>query len=349
MRIPLWLDLREVPVNKRLPYWKTAKKLGCERILLGKDDPHLEKDGFEIIKVDGRNALKEGTKTIGKYVILRNAKDQARAAKAEGFVIVDAQNWAIIPLENLIAARKDLPGTLFAHAQTVEDAILFRDTLEVGVHGIVFAPEDPESLEKVDEALRSRGKTAIPTKAKKAGEFLVPAKITSISDAGIGDRVCIDTTSIFRPGEGLLIGSTARGFALVHAETVESEFVAKRPFRVNAGAVHSYLYSPEGKTRYLSELTAGTNVLAIHPDGVHRILTVGRAKIERRPHLLIEWDADGAIGNAVLQNAETIRLVHKDGRIVSVTELKAGDEIMVHLEDSARHFGMPVDEFLEEK
>lgn len=347
MRIPLWLDLRDIPVNKRLPFWKTAKKVEAEAVLLGKDDPHLDKEGA--IKVDGRNALKIGTKTIGRYVVLRNAKDQDRAAKVDGIVIVDAKNWAIIPLENLIAARKDKPGTLFAHATTVEDALVFRDTLEVGVHGIVFAPESVEAVEELHEALLGKGISSHKPKPAATGDFLVPATITKISDAGAGDRVCIDTTSIFRPGEGLLIGSTARGFALVHAETVQSEFVAKRPFRVNAGAVHSYLYSPEGKTRYLSELTAGTQVLAIHPDGVHRVLTVGRAKIERRPHFLIAWNADGHEGNAVLQNAETIRLVRPSGEHVSVTELKEGDQILVHLEESARHFGMPVDEFLEEK
>lgn len=348
-RIPIWLDLRDVPVNKRLPYWKTAKQLGCERVLLGKDDPHLDRDDVDVVKVDGRNALRSGKKPIGKYIVLRNAKDQERAAQADGFVIIDAQNWAIIPLENLIAARKDRPGTLFAHATTVEDALVFRDTLEVGVHGIAFAPENPESLEALDAALRAKGAPAREATRSAAGPFLVPAKVTHISDAGTGDRVCIDTTSIFRPGEGLLVGSTARSFALVHAETVASEFVAKRPFRVNAGAVHSYLYSPEGKTRYLSELKAGTHVLAIHPDGVHRVLTVGRAKIERRPHFLIKWSAEGQEGHAMLQNAETIRLVQPDGKHVSVTDLKTGDEILVHQEHSARHFGMPVDEFLEEK
>lgn len=351
-RIPLWVDLRDVPVNKRLPHFKAAKAVGAERILLGRDDPHLDRDGINAVRVDGNLALKPGTGTepLGRYVPLRNAKDQDRAAAVDGLVVVAAEDWVNIPLENLIAARRDRPGTLYALARSPEEAGRFRDTLETGVHGVVLAPDGPAAIEATDRVLREKGKPAIkPTKAASK-DFLVPATVTGLEDAGPGDRVCVDTTSVFRPGEGLLVGSTARGFALVHAETIETEYVRARPFRVNAGAVHSYLYSAGGKTHYLSELRAGHKVLAVHPDGVHRVLTVGRAKIERRPHTLLSWSTeDGDEGNAVLQTAETIRLVTPDGDPVAVTDLETGDRILVHTEDAARHFGMPVDESLEER
>src|ERR1041385_5406952 len=152
-------------------------------------------------------------------------------------------------------------------------------------------------------------------------------------------------TTLFRS-----VGSPARSFCLVHAETLESEYIRPRPFRVNAGAVHMYLFAPEGKTRYLSELAAGQPVLAVHADGIHRVLTVGRAKIERRPHTLVTWrTADGRTGNAVLQTAETIRLVGADGAPIAVTDLKAGATILVHCEEAARHTGLPVDAHLEER
>jgi 3-dehydroquinate synthase II len=171
----------------------------------------------------------------------------------------------------------------------------------------------------------------------------------------MADRVCIDTTSLFRPGEGLLLGSTARSFALVHAETLQSEFIATRPFRVNAGAVHSYLFTQggvdaSGTTRYLSELAAGQSVQAIHPDGAHRILGIGRVKVERRPHLLVRWRTeDGTAGNATLQNAETIRLVSPDGTAIAVTELRPGAHILVHNESAARHTGLAIDGDVEER
>ncbi len=44
--------------------------------------------------------------------------------------------------------------------------------------------------------------------------------------------------------EGMLVGSMARGLFFVHAETAKSPYVASRPFRVNAGAVHAYAGRP---------------------------------------------------------------------------------------------------------
>ncbi len=50
-----------------------------------------------------------------------------------------------------------------------------------------------------------------------------------------------------------------------------------------------------------------------------------------------------------MQNAETIRLVSLDGKAVSITELKAGDKVLGHVEKAGRHFGMQVDETLIER
>jgi len=385
-RIPLWIDLRAVPVNKRLPFFKAVEEVGAERVLLGRDDPHLDRAGIDVVRVDGNNSLKDGTTALGRYILLRSGKDQERAAAAEGLVVVEAQDWRVIPLENLIAERQDRPGTVFALADGPGQARLFRDTLEVGVDGIVLAPRSVEDIEATDALLRERGPKAAGGRGPDAapsssrgkasprpgtddgtgdivGEagldasdravgqdgFLQVARVTRVADAGPGDRVCVDATSLFRPGEGLLVGSTARAFVLVHAETLETDYVRARPFRVNAGAVHSYLFAPGGRTRYLSELRAGDNVLAVHPDGVHRVLTVGRVKIERRPHTLVAWVGPGGPGSAILQTAETVRLVTPEGGAVAVTDLKEGDRLLVHSESAARHFGMAVDAALEER
>jgi 3-dehydroquinate synthase class II len=399
-RIPLWIDLRHVPINKRLPYLHVLEEVACERALVVRGDPHTERPGLEAVTIDGNRHLKHNGQPIGRLVKVADAKGQEKAAKADGIVVVDAEDWRVIPLENLVAARRDRPGTLFALARTPQQAALFADTLETGVHGIVLAPESPQAIVEADQELRKRWRpprpaptvaiaaqgihvvgeapspridepqaaqvpqmpdgpsapsvtSAASSVAPANGEarpFLEPATVTSVSDGGMGDRVCVDTTSLFRDGEGLLVGSTARSFCLVHAETLKAEYIQPRPFRVNAGAVHMYLFAPEGKTRYLSELSAGQPVLAVHPDGIHRVLTVGRAKIERRPHTLIHWrTADGRTGHAMLQTAETIRLVAPDGAAVAVTDLKPGQAILVHGEDAARHTGLPVDSRLEER
>jgi 3-dehydroquinate synthase II len=52
----------------------------------------------------------------------------------------------------------------------------------------------------------------------------------------------------------------------------------------------------------------------------------------------------------ILQNAETIRLMTKDGKLLSVTEVKVGDEVLGYAKPaSGRHFGMEVDEYIVEK
>ncbi len=342
-RIPLWIDLRNVPADRREPYVWAARDVEAEAILVARDTL-LDGDDVVVVRDD---RLMQDDAAIGQIMPMRNAADQTAAANAPGVVIIDADDWTIIPLENLIAARRDRPGTLFGLARNPAEAGVFRDTLERGVHGVVLAPARAADIEQAHAILVAKG---VPSdgRATSGPVDLETATITAVEDAGPGDRICVDATSMFNDGEGLLVGSTARSFALVHAETIQTDFVNARPFRVNAGAVHSYLLGPEGRTQYLSEVEAGQRVLAVSQHGT-RVITVGRAKLEQRPHILIKWKGDGGSGSAVLQNAETIRLVRPDGAVISITDLKVGDDILVHHEEAARHFGMPVDERLEER
>jgi 3-dehydroquinate synthase II len=97
-------------------------------------------------------------------------------------------------------------------------------------------------------------------------------------------------------------------------------------------------------TRYLSELKAGDEVLIVDRQGNVRTTNVGRAKIEFRPLMLIEAEAQGKQITAILQNAETIRLVTPNDS-KPVTELKVGDEVLVHVAaPGGRHFGISVPE-----
>ncbi|PKL58862.1 MAG: 3-dehydroquinate synthase II, partial [Methanomicrobiales archaeon HGW-Methanomicrobiales-4] len=178
---------------------------------------------------------------------------------------------------------------------------------------------------------------------------LLPLTITSIVPAGMGDRVCVDTCSLMVDGEGMLVGNTSSGFFLVHAETLENPYVAPRPFRVNAGAVHAYLKLADGKTAYLADLKAGDRVMVNGSKGACREATVGRVKIEQRPLLLIEAEHNGAPVSIILQNAETIRLAKPEGDAVSVAVLKVGDVVLGALDTGGRHFGMAINETILEK
>lgn len=67
-----------------------------------------------------------------------------------------------------------------------------------------------------------------------------------------------------------------QALVLIHAETVESGFVPPRPFRVNAGPVHSYVLMADQSAKYLSELKPGDVVLGVKHDGSTRAAIVGR-------------------------------------------------------------------------
>jgi 3-dehydroquinate synthase II len=165
----------------------------------------------------------------------------------------------------------------------------------------------------------------------------------------MGDRVCVDTCSLLSDGEGMLMGNTSSAMLLVHAETLENPYVAPRPFRVNAGAVHAYILQPDGKTAYLSDLAIGGQVLVTDGKGTAHTAIIGRTKIERRPLLLVEAEAGKAKVSLILQNAETIRLVGEDGKAISVVNQQKGDTIMGCTLEGGRHFGMAVKETIREK
>ena len=49
--------------------------------------------------------------------------------------------------------------------------------------------------------------------------------ITDIQEGHSGDRVCVDLLSMLEEGEGMLVGSTAKAFVLIHGETIASKYV----------------------------------------------------------------------------------------------------------------------------
>jgi 3-dehydroquinate synthase II len=148
----------------------------------------------------------------------------------------------------------------------------------------------------------------------------------------------------------MLVGSRSNFMLLVHNESVGSSFTSPRPFRVNAGAVYCYTISPDGNTRYLSELESGSAVWIVNKEGLARKATVGRSKIETRPLRMLRAEIESETGTVILQDAETIRLMTKDGELLSVTGVKVGDEVLGYSKPaSGRHFGIEVNEYIVEK
>ncbi len=270
-------------------------------------------------------------------VTIASSEDEDRAVELakRGPVVVETSDWTVIPLENLIA-RSD---RVFARVGSEEEARLALGALERGVAGVVLATSDPAAVRRV-AALVKGGNERVP---------LVLFTVTAIRPLGMGDRVCVDTCTLFEDGEGLLVGNTSSAMLLVHAETLENLYVAPRPFRVNAGAVHAYCLLPGGRTAYLSDLRAGETVLGVSAGGGSETAAIGRVKVERRPLLLVEAAADdGRPASVVLQNAETIRLVKEGGGAVSVAALAPGDRVLGLLLEGGRHFGHSIEETIRE-
>jgi len=282
----------------------------------------------------------EGDLRLGEQVVeweIRGKEDEEEILKRsrQGMVIVRARDWTIIPLENLVAQTENLVVEVSDLAQAKTMLLI----LEKGVDGVLLDIPDPASLRSAIAALKESGEKVA----------LSPARIVHLEPLGLGDRVCVDTCTQMGMGQGMLVGNSGQALFLVHAESIENPFVEPRPFRVNAGPVHAYVRVPGGKTRYLSELKAGLEVLLVDFQGNTQRAIVGRVKMERRPMLLVEAEAEGRSISAILQNAETIRLVSPQGDPVSITGMKKGQEILVALEEEGRHFGIKVQETIQER
>jgi len=331
---------------------KKARQLGTINIVAQKSA-----EGVDTVMFSARSA-EEVERAISSAKELREKGNKAailveitgkeleraavKAGKNADFLVVVTRDWRVIPLENLIAELQGAEAQILAGVKSADEAKTAVETLEVGADGVFLDPRErgAEEIRKVCGALRELTVEKVE---------LVSAKVTTVRPVGMGDRACVDTTSLMRLGEGMLVGSQASGLFLVHSETLESEYVESRPFRVNAGAVHAYIQAPGGKTRYLSELQAGDEVMIVGAEGNARTGVVGRVKIERRPLLLIEAEHEGQKLKTLVQNAETINLVDKSGKPISVTQLKPGDEVLAHVERGGRHFGVKVDETLVER
>lgn len=291
---------------------------------------------------DQLKSLKSSGKSVGyfKKVTSNLDVDEIEGASENGaeFVIVEAPDWKIIPLENIIAKLQKSKTKVFATAKSSEEVATLFAVLELGVDGVILSTDSVEEVDRASQQLTT-------------ARFLITrAKIIEVKDVGTGERVCVDTASMMRLGEGMLVGSRSNFMLLVHNESVGSSFTSPRPFRVNAGAVYCYTIVPGGGTRYLSEIESGSEVWIVNNEGIARSVVVGRSKIETRPLRLIRAEINGEKGTVILQNAETIRLISKDGNLLSVTEVNVGDEVLGYAKQAAgRHFGTEVDEFIVEK
>jgi len=337
----LWIEIPETASPEEKEELFTVAAEACAVVLEGtRATSQLDNREVAVLESLDRErlaTLKREGKQVALRVCISGKEDENKAAEAAelrtDYVIIDCRDWRVIPLENLIARTRG-KSKLIAQVASAEDARLVLETLELGTDGVLLKTSSPDEIKKAVAFVKKE-----TSKVK-----LVKAKITAVKQISTGARVCVDTCDMMAHGEGILVGVQSSGMFLVEAEVSENPYVQSRPFRVNAGSLPLYTLAPLEKTRYLSELKSGDEVLIVDRNGNARTTNVGRAKIEFRPLILIEAEAEGKKLKAILQNAETIRLVTPMGS-KPVTELQAGDEVLVHLAAAGgRHFGVSVPE-----
>ena len=287
-------------------------------------------------------AARETGRAVGLWREVTDAESLQACCQSIGrvdYLIVQLREDTNIPLELLLARGQGRPTRLIKASSSRDDAAVALGVLERGPAGVMFSAGSLSEVAKLTKLLWRAQETQLK---------LVEAEVSSVSHAGMGYRGCIDTTWMLGADEGMLVGSTSRGGLLVCAEVHPMPYMNLRPFRVNAGAVHSYVWGP-GMTHYVTDLEAGTSVLRVSTSGVARPVTVGRVKIEVRPLLHVRAVAGDQPLNLFLQDDWHVRVFDAAGKARNSSDLRKGDRLLAHLSSPARHVGLPVDETIEER
>lgn len=315
----------------------------------------MRQDGVDLVlgddlNIDGDALYVEGNQ-VGRRVDVSTSEGQSKARAMAGsveWILLDLGEWKMIPIENVIASCDGGPTKVAARISSAEQVLGAAFALDIGVDALLVT-EDILPTALIAKSQRGEREQSEMEEVKSEGFELSTLRIIEVKEGGVGDRICVDLTSMLDLGEGMIVGSSSNSMVLVHGETVESEFVPTRPFRVNAGAAHTYILMADGGTKYLSELKMGDQVMVSNSGGKSRTATVGRVKIERRPFILFKWrDENHNEAGALLQQAETVRLVSESG-LISITDLSPDMKIIGWSGGAGRHLGIEITADVTEK
>lgn len=361
----IWFDGRNVPLERR-DVWDLVNNSALQRVVVtaaqrpaghfplktelvtevseATDLVGLE-PGAIVLSTDAellRSARVGGFATcLSVSVESKEALERAwREASAHDFVVVDFDLPTNIPLELILAQLSDRRTTILKKESTFEGMAVAFGVMEQGSDGVLLSTDDLGELVKVNRYLFQREAGAIQ---------LQPLVVKRTRHVGMGVRACVDTTGLMGRDEGMIVGSTSSGGIFVCSETHFLPYMNLRPFRVNAGAVHSYIWMPNNAAEYLTDLAAGSRVLCVDTEGRTRTLTVGRVKVEVRPLLLIEGEAAGQSLNVIVQDDWHIRLMGADKQPRNATEVRPGDELLSYVCKPGRHVGLAVEETIIER
>ncbi|MFZ5942889.1 MAG: 3-dehydroquinate synthase II [Bacillota bacterium] len=361
----IWFDGREISLERQ-DIWGLINNSNIDKVLI---TPIQLKDGHfplktefmifiedkaelegipkeEIVMSTNQQLLdlakERGYKTcLSLFISNRDALEAAwQEAEKYDYAVVDFDLPTNIPLE-LIIARLQKDRTVLLKRETIFEGLqVALGVMEQGSDGVLLATSQLSEIIKTSDYLAGQAIHHIDL------QHLV---VTEVKHIGMGARACIDTTGLMTQDEGMLIGSTSNGGIFVCSETHYLPYMNLRPFRVNAGAVHSYVWMPEDKAEYLTDLKAGSKVLCINTQGETRELSVGRVKIEVRPLLLIKGEVENKEISVVVQDDWHIRIMGAEGKPLNATEIKPGTKLLAYSCEAGRHVGIKIKETIIEK
>ena len=325
-------------------------------IVTGDDSKNSVDDVAGIFRANGNQLRDCDDKNVaGAIVRLKDSSGQEEALAVLGSVewlLVEVKSyessWQMIPAENIIAAAQSTGTKLAFAVKKAADVAGLAKALELGVDALCIstasANEDPglwqtafqARKERNAEAEKSSVSSSSDAKESKPKPEIVLGSCWRRDTKGtvLADRICVDLVQKLLPEEGCWVGSSAKVMALVLSEAASSRFVPTRPFRVNAGPVHSYILLGDGiTTKYLCELQPSDQVIVYNTQTKSsKSVAVGRLKEEIRPCVLVELETQtadefgeilGPRGQVFLQQAETVRLAQTSGNFTRVTDLEA--------------------------
>ncbi|MDP4146801.1 MAG: 3-dehydroquinate synthase II [Bacillota bacterium] len=324
---------------KVLIFLSTGEVEECKKLLskIGKRDVIIFSKEKEILKAMGN--IKKGL-----YLSVDDKESLDKTVEMTQYfkhVVIEFKSETNIPLELVLAFSQKNNCSICKKVTDGNDGWIASMVMEMGSHSVLLSSKNPEHVLSLKKQMDKLTQNKINIKE---------LTIVELKHIGMGDRICIDTTSTLKEDEGLILGSTSSGGILVSSETHFLPYMELRPFRVNAGALHLYAWNAEDKTDYLSELKAGSEIMTVDSKGNTRFVSVGRIKMERRPLLLVKAKDENNIEvNVIIQDDWHVRIIGVKGNPMNCTELKPGDKVLGYTCESGRHVGIKIDENIIEK
>jgi len=240
----------------------------------------------------------------------------------------DRAQYLVVPdvlqidkFESLLDTVRDTGVPVISGVRSPSEAESVVSTMNGSPGGVMVSSPETTELSEYVEVTQRPSDTTIP---------LESFEIETVEQLGTGVRCCLDTTTLMEETEGMLVGSTNAGGLFVNAEARAPPEASPRPFRVNAGAVHSYVWTDEKNWDYLVNLEMGDTVACLDVDGSIREINVGRVLLAERPLTQIIATGDTQTVSAIVQDHSHVRFMRQNGETVSVPDLEEGDHVLGH-------------------